>query len=238
MNNENKFEFKILPKAVTRLLFTVALLLILAHEAGLVWETFFGTQIGSDLIKKIDLNGEGNVPTWFSSGILLLSAFCLITIFLLKRKRKEPFAFHWIALAFIFIFLSIDETAQLHEWTVAHVHRFANIKFTQYIGWVIPYSIVVVILGVIYLPFFLHLSNCAKVLFGGSGLVYISGALGMEVLTAAIGRVVLDGNLHFLFTATEEILEISGIILFIYALLSYLSWEIDEISIRLQGYSD
>jgi hypothetical protein len=207
-------------------------LLAFAHLAGLGWEAFSGRTIGNSLIKKFDPGGEGNIPAWFSSSILLLSAVVLGLIAAIKRSRKESYATHWILLAFIFAFLSCDETAQIHEWTIAYVDWVARLPFTQFIGWVIPYSILLLGLAVAYLRFFLHLPNRTKVLFGVAGFIYVGGALGMELLTAAVGRVVFEGKIHFLFNLTEELLEMAGIVVFIYALLSYLGSEIHQFSIQ------
>ena len=220
------------PYTVGLFLAAIIALLIIAHSSGLVWEAFHGKEIGRDLIKKFDLGGESNIPAWFSSKLLLLSALLLGLIAAIKKTRKETFSSHWIFLTVIFLFLSCDETAQIHEWTVSHVHSIAQLPFTKFIGWVIPYSLLLLLFGAAYLRFFFHLPHRFKVLFAGAGIIYVAGALGMELLTGAIGRVVLEGRLHFLFNIVEESLEMGGIVVFIYALLSYLSAEFSHINIQ------
>jgi hypothetical protein len=230
-----KVEINIWRNRIVLFFAVIVSLLILAHVSGLIWEVYLGNETGHDLFKKFNINEEGNISTWFSSSMILFCAFLLGLIAVIKKTRNEPYVVHWISLSLIFVFLSCDETAQLHEWTVAHVHRIINIQFTQYIGWVVPYSILVILFAIIYIPFFLHLSNRIKVLFAAAGFVYVGGALGMELLTGAIGRVVFEGKLHFLFGIIEELFEMGGIVIFIYALLSYLSWDISEINIRFKA---
>lgn len=223
-------QINIRPNTVAFFLAAITALLILAHSAGLVWEAFHGKELGRDLIKRFDLGREGNIPTWFSSTLLLLAALLQGLIAAITRIRQEPYLAHWIFLALIFFFLSCDETAQIHEWTVAHVYSIAKIPFFQFIGWVVPYSLLLILFGAAYLRFFLHLPNRIMMLFAAAGAVFVGGALGMELLTAAIGRVVFEGKIHFLFNIVEEALEMAGIIILIYALLSYLSLKIHQVS--------
>ena len=220
------------PYTVGIFLAGIIALLIIAHSSGLVWEAVHGEEVGRDLIKKFDLGGESNIPAWFSSKLLLLSALLLGLIAAIKKTKKETFSTHWIFLTVIFLFLSCDETAQIHEWTVSHVHSVTQLPFTQFIGWVIPYSLLLILFCAAYLRFFFHLPPRFKMLFAGAGVIYVAGALGMELLTGAIGRVVLEGRLHFLFNIVEESLEMGGVVVFIYALLSYLSAEFRHISIQ------
>jgi hypothetical protein len=207
-------------------------LLIAAHVAGLVWEVFLGNEAGHDLVEKFDINVEANIPTWYSSSALFFSALLLILIGLATKNAKRPYAWHWILLALIFVFLSCDETAQIHEWTVPHVFGILKSQFAQFIGWVIPYAGLVLLFVIAYLRFFFHLPYRFKILFFGAGALYVGGALGMELLTGAFGRVVLEGRLHFLFGIIEEIFEMGGIVLFIYTLLSYLASEFGDINLR------
>ena len=219
------------PYSVGLILAGIIALLIIAHSAGLVWEQFYGTELRG-LIKKFDLGGESNIPAWFSSKLLLIAALLVGFIAAIKKTRKEEFSNHWLLLTFIFVFLSCDETVQIHEATGSHVHSIANLPFTKFIGWVIPYSLLVILFGAAYLRFFLHLPRRFKLLFASAGGIYVGGALGMELLTGAIGRVVLEGRIHFLFNILEESLEMAGIAVFIYALLSYLSSEMRQVNIN------
>ena len=77
----------------------VYLKLVLGHD------TVFG------LVRKFDLDTELNVPTWFSVLLLLLAAAALGYIGVRAKHEGDRFAGHWRGLAWIFLFMSLDETA-------------------------------------------------------------------------------------------------------------------------------
>ena len=154
-------------------------LLLVAHIGGLVWQDVLKKDSGWSLIRLINLNVEANIPTWFSSTMLLFCAFLVGLIGVCHKKNKEPYALHWILLAVIFVFLSCDETAQIHEWTVTHVHKIVGGKFefTRYIGWVVPYAILLLVFLVSYIRFFFHLPKRIKFLFAASGFIYVGAGI-------------------------------------------------------------
>lgn len=64
----------------------------------------------------LDLDGEANLPTWYSSMQLFLTA-CFLTIFAYHNFDKSK-KVSWMLLLWplIFVGLSMDEVAQIHEW--------------------------------------------------------------------------------------------------------------------------
>lgn len=64
----------------------------------------------------LDLNGEGNLPTWYSS----IQWFCVATLLgifahnNLSPSRGKSWLF--VLLPLVFLALSLDEVAQIHEW--------------------------------------------------------------------------------------------------------------------------
>lgn len=64
----------------------------------------------------LDLDGEGNLPTWYSSMQLFLTA-CFFGIFA-YRQFDNKVKTSWLLMAWplIFFALSLDEVAQIHEW--------------------------------------------------------------------------------------------------------------------------
>ncbi|HJQ27543.1 MAG TPA: hypothetical protein VKA60_26895 [Blastocatellia bacterium] len=62
-----------------------------------------------------DLDGEANIPAWFSSAQLLLIALTLWTASRFRRPEPLPSRRFLNLLAAGFLLLSLDETAQVHE---------------------------------------------------------------------------------------------------------------------------
>ena len=69
-----------------------------------------------ELSSFIDLNGEQNLPAWYSS----IQWFCvtaLLGIFAVRNFRfSHPSSWLLLTLPPVFLLLSLDEIAQIHEW--------------------------------------------------------------------------------------------------------------------------
>ena len=183
---------------------------ILFFDDSYEWLYFFG------------LSYEQNLPTWYSSSLLLLCAVQLTLAALGATQRNEPFRIHWWLLALIFFYISLDETATIHE-DFGKSFEFGGVL---YFGWVIPAAVVVVILGLIYLPFLLHLSRRTRWQFILSGAIYVGGALGVELLLGYWTDAYGSKNIGYgLIDLIEESMEIFGASLFFIALLDFLAAE-------------
>jgi hypothetical protein len=204
--------------------------LFLAHAGGLI-STALGHANLLGWVSAFNVNREHNVPTWYSSMALGTAALLLFLIAYLKRVAQDAFAGRWLLLGIIFLLLSCDETALLHERSTAFVDLFVKNKFLSYVAWVVPAGIFLVVFGVGYVKFLLHLTPRFRKLFVVSGALYVMGAFGMELVTGALGRLVLDGKVHFLFEASEEVMEMTGVILFLRALLLYVKEHVGNVEL-------
>jgi hypothetical protein len=64
-----------------------------------------------------------------------------------------------------------------------------------------------------------------RIIFIFSGIVYLSGTVGMEIIDGLYANAYGDQNLfYFLLTTLEETLEIVGIMFFLYSLMSYINY--------------
>ena len=65
-----------------------------------------------------DLDGEGSLAVWFSSMTLTLAAAVALLVYTVRRFRRDDYHGRyrvWIWAASVFLLMSIDETASLHE---------------------------------------------------------------------------------------------------------------------------
>ena len=173
-------------------------------------------------VQLLSLNGDQNVPTWYSSSMLLVCAGLLATI--AASSERNNYRRHWAALSAIFLFLSMDEAASIHEKAgsvLAALVEFGS--FSHYV-WVIIYGPLVLIIGLTYWRFLMQLPTKVRRLFFTAGFLYVGGALGMEVIDGlyaiSYGRSSLG---YLLLTQVEEVLEMLGVAVFFFALLSYIS---------------
>src|SRR5688572_18674726 len=166
MTNQNAtIQFN--PKRI--LLFLISLIVILVILS--IWGQrirFFGVAdirgpwhefLLDQLIQNFYLDAEGNIPTFINALLLFTPAFLLLIIGLWKNSVKDKFRFHWFGLAFIFLFLSIDESTVLHEQLIKPMRAVTNVDGFFYFTWVIPGLIIVALFLLVYLMFFLHLDK-------------------------------------------------------------------------------
>lgn len=222
------------PRKIVTFLAGIALFIVLASVMidlieELTWaQKFFGFRV------KFDLDQEANIPTYFATMILLLAALLFAIIGMLKPSTKGAFARQWQGMGLIFFFLSLDEAAVLHERFIGIFQLFLKPTGFFYFGWVILAIPLVIVTGIAYFRFFLHLPPKMKVLFVVSAFFYLAGAVGMEMVGGWFAEHYGENRpLYNVITTVEEIMEMTGIITLIYTLLLYVSQNFSELKLRI-----
>lgn len=163
------------------------------------------------------LSYEGNVPTWYSSALLLTAGLLLTHISDRCSRRGGDYPRLWRLLAALFIYMSLDEAIEIHEYLVYLVPFETG--GALYFAWVIPASVIVLGLGLLYLPFLRHLPDASRRRFITAAVLFVGGALLMELPLGWWADRAGDDNLVYgLLDWAEETLELSGVTVFIIAL--------------------
>lgn len=218
------------PQKIFFILTSTALLLILISLMADLMEfyTWNLTMLGFRM--KIDINREANIPTFFSTLLILIATLLLWVTGDLERYNKQPFGVHWTVLSIIFLILALDEASGLHERIEDLVKRLYTFSGLLHYAWVVPAIFFIFILGVIYLRFFLALPRHIQRMLLLAICTFILGAVGIEMLNGwyrdKIGMTML---IETILTTTEETLEMLGMILFIRTLMIYLRERYTEI---------
>ncbi len=169
------------------------------------------------LTNRFDLGSDAAFPTWFAAAFLALAAAGLAWIAVLSQSTDRANTRHWSVLAVIFLVLSIDEVATFHE-AFGRFDVFSGYSGLFYYGWVFGGIAVVVVVGAAYIPFLVRLDRRTRSLFVLSGAIYVSGALGIEMLNASLASEQGEQNWRYaLQTGIEEVAEFAGTSLFLYA---------------------
>lgn len=210
------------PRRVMTRLFLVALMLLIPNLISVYYQhTKSGSVAGELLIQYFNFNVEGNIPTFFSA-MLLLTASALLLVIAFQHRGTDHAKYWWV-LGSVFLFMAMDESAQIHEGVTRLVYlvtRTAQLPGYFLYAWVMPYSLVVLGAGLFFFNFLLKLPFLIRNLFVAAGGLYIAGALGLEMLEGHYNIVYGYDNVYSsIFCTVEELLEMSGVILFIYALL-------------------
>ena len=175
------------------------------------------------LMHRFDLGFEPSIPNWYSSCALLASSILLAIIALAKVRTHDRFGKHWAFLAVLFLGLSIDEGVRIHEMIHTVLVKFIDSHGIFYYPWVVPALIFVAVVGATYLPFLKHVDRRTAVLFIVAGGIYVFGTVGMDM----VGGVIVEKHgyesiQHTMGQTVEEMCEMMGIVVFLYALLDYI----------------
>lgn len=189
----------------------------------------------SAFAEEFNLDREGNIPTYFSGILLLLSSVLLFVIYRTKRKIGSPFYRYWFGLSMIFAYMSIDEVASLHERAIGTLRYMLGADGIFYFAWVIPAAVGLLLLGIVYARFLWHLQVRWKGLFAIAATLYVGGALGVELVGGwYASNYGTESFIYALITTVEETLEMGGAAFFIYALFDHLSSLVERVNILFQ----
>ena len=128
----------------------------------------------------------------------------------------------------------VDDVADIHGQASYRLRATLETDGILLYAWVIPGMIFTALVGLAYLPFLAHLPGPVRLQFLLAGGLFLSGALGFEMIQARYDSVHGVENMPYrLLVLVEETLEMIGAILFISTLLGYLAAMSDTIRLRI-----
>ncbi len=206
------------------ILYAAVFLIVLLGIVQQVFVTYVGVETPLKDLRHFSLDHETNLGAWFSSMVMLCIAGLAGLIGVMERHSKQPQNWlYWMGLSVGFLYMSVDENIGIHEITINPLRTAFDLSGPLYFAWVIPGMILVAMLGLVYLRFLVRLPRRFAVLFVISGTIYLSGALGFEMLGAMFaGSVGYDALGYKIFYTLEETCELVGLTTFLSALLAYL----------------
>lgn len=177
-----------------------------------------GASIGTlnALLDKFTLDAESNVPTWFSSMLLLLGALGWAWMAGRGKRMGSPDAWRFGLLAAVFVYLSCDETSVLHE--IAQGPVSGRVEATGFLthAWTLAAMVPVLVLGVMMLPMLARLSKPLRYGVLAAGFLYVGGAIGVEIIGGAIkDSLGKPAFAYFVSVTIEESMEMAGVIVLI-----------------------
>lgn len=186
----------------------------------------------SDRIYRLDLDTEASLPTWFSSGLMLVCALALLAISLQAVRQGWLKAVPWFLMTAAFFALSLDEVVTLHEWLSGALSARMDNTGLFYFAWTLPALIVCLAGLACFVPFILSFSGLDRTLLIGSAVVFLSGALGMEMLGGIAAESGGIETFEYRLLATlEESLEFAGLLIFLLFLLRRLRADYDGLTL-------
>lgn len=210
-------------RKVLRILLLTIFILLIGNIVTIILLPVFDYNYNKSIIRLINFDTENNFPTLFS--FLILSISSILLFFIAKMNKEANYDFkYWLFLGWVFMFLAIDEAISIHEIIGGIVQRTFKTDGIFYFAWVIPYGILLILLLITLRKFLNNLPKEILKLFLFSGLIFVIGAIGFEMIGSKIRYDIGMNNTNYIVVYTiEETLEMVGISLFIYALLRYIT---------------
>lgn len=181
------------------------------------------------LTHLVDMDGEVNLPTWYSSSqILFLGLLLSLFAFVMRDRRPSPLLPAG-ALSLICFALSLDETAQIHEWIgnqsdklLADGSRKGSLFSHTGIWMFILGPVFLITVTFLWRKLFPYLRDRERVvrLYLLGFCVYFVSAIGVEIMANFVSPNQADSVLQI---ACEEFGEMLGVTILIWATLELLA---------------
>lgn len=223
--NQRDVEFTVDPSRVLRWLLIVVGVLAVLSTVTQAMVSYLPEFVGRDLAANLFyVDNEQNVPTLWSTLLLLASAILCAMIGHAHHRGGGSYVRHWVGLAVIFSALALDEFASIHERATLRVRELLGIADgVLRWAWVIPAGLAVLIFVIVYLRFLGHLPRPTRRGLWLAGILYVGGAIGFEMLSGpSYAPGAGEQSMSYVFlTTVEETLELLGASVLVYSLLAY-----------------
>jgi len=229
--SERETEIELRPHIITRLFAVAIAFLTIAQIFTLFLRFYLGYKNALGFVPAFDFDTEGNFPSLYSACGLFFCSILLGVISIHAKKKANHDYVYWMLLAILFLFLCFDEGAIIHERFQGPVRHLIGNSFFFNFEWAVLYILIFGFIGLFFLKFFLQLPKKTKIIFIISAFVFLSGALGMEAIGTKIYFQKSEIGYAICYTI-EEFLEMVGVLIYIYALLDYIT--IEKVSIKFK----
>lgn len=187
------------------------------------------------LARSFNVALEESVGTWLSSTLALWVALTSAAIFWHSRRHEASMlSLGWVLIALIFLFISLDDTAKIHErlGTALRVkyERVTDTELSMWFpswGWQLFVVPLYAAMGLYMLWFLARVLPTREKLYIVLGFSLLSLAISLDFVEGMrIPELQGDSSRH-LQQLVEEVLEMLGTITFLYVFLRVLSTRIE-----------
>lgn len=192
----------------------------------------------------LDVSRERNVPTAFSTCLLLLAASLTACVSVLEFRRPDRLYLYWAFVAAALFVMAIDEAFSFHEKFNDPMRELLGREKLGLLfnAWVLPVFAIVLVLAPVFIAFLRRIPRATALQFAVAGGLFVFGALGLETLEGRFdeannvgettGRPSIAKLQWHLICAVEEMLEMTAVILYIRALLRYVAGSYPVLNLR------
>ena len=227
-------ELIITPKRLVQFFAAMAVCLTFAHVSVQTVRFVTGHDALLGLVALFSLGSDVSLAAFYSSFAILFCSVLSALIGVAGWREAHSQAPYWLGLAAIFLFLSVDEMLGLHEHLNDLIRSALGSGGFFYYAWVIPYGAALSIFLAVYFRFLIRLPLRTAVLSVVAGATFVGGAVGAEMIGGWYSEAHGNDNVTYVALQTiEELLEMAGIVILIFALAEYIHLRFGEVGVRI-----
>lgn len=164
----------------------------------------------------LDVFEEGNLPTWWSTGLLVAAALAHVVVGVLARAAGTRGAWAWFVSAGMLAVLSLDDHTSLHE-RLDRIGRLL-VRFEAFPGyWLLPGIVAGAIVAIALSLLAVRLRGAARWCVAGGSALLLASAMGGELLQGLLVAEGESGPLYVLTYHAEELGENVSVLLMLAA---------------------
>lgn len=201
----------------------------LAHIAGKLAEACLGRSFG---LYFFDLDQENTLPRFFSAALLLLCSGLMAVIAMGSKGGPCRVRLGWIGLALIFLGLAVTKDTGIHEDLAARLRSGLNLADFQFYAW--GYGSLMVVFCAAYARFFIELPRKTSLLMAAGIVGLMLGEFGLDLWEEYLEEFISHQSFAYIALSTvEEMVELAGLIVLVYALMRHISLRHNGLLLRL-----
>lgn len=161
-------------------------LIFVIHSAVTLVIPEFASESLSKAGKVFDMTEENSVPNFFSALVLIFTASIAAVIAMFHRRNGSGLWLSWCLASLAIAFMGFDEGAMLHDRLAYVVQENAGTTGIFYIGWTLPYLLLVLVAAPAGWPLLRALPRRTSARLIQAAALFLIGALGLEMLESAL----------------------------------------------------
>jgi len=181
------------------------------------------------VLSLLNLGRSLNIASWFSCLCFFGSAMALVLLAALAKSSGDPIARDWRRLSWVFLAASVDQVCGIHETLLSAVHRAVAFSTALDFVWIVAAAAA---LFLYFRPLMGCLPPPVRNRFAISAGLYLFGAICMEFAARQTFSYGVHGVWEFM-TLFDRLVEMTGILLFLRALVDQLTDYAPRFGLRL-----
>lgn len=216
--------FRLGAARVLTVLLTVIGMLLALSLLGQASRFGYGHDYVFGLVPLFNVDGEQSVPALFST-LLLFAASGLLAVAGAAQADGNTARRYWTGLAAGFAVMAVDENVSLHEKLIPVLAKALgeDRPAVFHFAWVALAVVLLPALAAKYARFWWRLPPATRLGFAASAVMYLGGAVGVEMLGGAYVELYGHTPAYALLVTLEEGLEMAGVSLLIFCLIRFLA---------------